>query len=97
MHPTGRFGPVCGVRLEFPPSANVESDPTSSYFFPIVLIVSMFAAAGCSWQHAYSSAQGWQRNQCYRLPDQSERERCLANTALSYDDYRRQSESAAKK
>ena len=62
----------------------------------IVLIASMIAAAGCSWQQAYSTAQGWQRNQCYRLPDQSERERCLANTATSYDDYRRQTGSAAK-
>jgi len=54
---------------------------------PVVMLV-----AGCSWQQGYLSAQGWQRNQCQKLPDQTERERCLANTAMSYDQYRRQSE-----
>ena len=61
-----------------------------------VLIVSMIAATGCSWQQAYVSAQGWQRNQCYRVPDQTERERCLASTALAYDDYRRQTDGDRK-
>jgi len=54
---------------------------------PVVLLV-----AGCSWQQGYMSAQGWQRNQCQRLPDQVERERCLTSTAMSYDQYRRQGE-----
>jgi hypothetical protein len=49
-------------------------------------------ASGCTWQQAYSSAQGWQRNACYKVPDQSERERCLSNSSMSYDDYRRRSE-----
>ena len=61
-----------------------------------VLIASMFATTGCTWQQAYSSAQEWQRNQCYRLPDQAERERCLANTAMSFDDYKRQTERTKK-
>jgi len=26
------------------------------------------AAPGCTWQKAYSTARGWQRNFCYRLP-----------------------------
>ncbi len=49
-------------------------------------------ASGCTWQQAYSSAQGWQRNACYKVPDQSERERCLGNTNMPYEDYRRKSE-----
>ncbi len=53
-------------------------------------------ASGCSWQQAYSAAQGWQRNQCYRLVEQTERERCLNNTNMPYEDYRRQSEGAKK-
>lgn len=52
------------------------------------LAMVMTVASGCSGQQAYSSAQGWQRNQCNRLVDQTERERCLANTSVSYDDYR---------
>ena len=49
-------------------------------------------ASGCTWQQTYSAAQGWQRNQCNRLPEQAERERCLSNNNISYDDYRRQTE-----
>ena len=62
------------------------------------LLATMIAVlvAGCSWQQGYLSAQGWQRNQCQRLPDQTERERCLASGAMSYDEYRRRSESALK-
>jgi len=48
--------------------------------------------SGCTWRQAYSSAQGWQRNTCYKVPDESERERCLGNASMSYDDYRRRSE-----
>jgi len=57
------------------------------FILPIALLV-----AGCSWQQGYASAQGWQKNQCQRLPGETERERCLASTAMSYDQYRRQSE-----
>jgi hypothetical protein len=47
-------------------------------------------AAGCSTRQAYDSAQGWQRNACNRIVDAIERERCVASTTTSYDDYRRQ-------
>ena len=46
--------------------------------------------AGCSTRQVYDSAQGWQRNACARVVDAIERERCVASTATSYDDYRRQ-------
>jgi hypothetical protein len=49
-------------------------------------------ASGCTWPQAYFSAQGWQRNSCYRIPDQFERERCLSNTDMSYEDYRHKTE-----
>ncbi|MFO1316134.1 MAG: hypothetical protein U1F58_11080 [Burkholderiales bacterium] len=53
-------------------------------------------APGCTWQQAYLSAQGWQRNACYRVPDQAERERCLSNTRMSYDDYRQRGDGTRK-
>jgi len=56
------------------------------------LIVFTAAATGCSWQQAYSTAQGWQRNACNRLTEQAERERCLSSTAMSYEDYRRRTQ-----
>jgi hypothetical protein len=58
----------------------------------VVVLIAMLLATGCSWQQGYVSAQGWQRNQCQRLPDQTERERCLASSAMPYDQYRRHTE-----
>jgi hypothetical protein len=49
--------------------------------------------AGCTWQQGYSASQTWQRNACNRLVEQTERERCLSNTNMTYDDYRRQVEA----
>jgi len=49
------------------------------------------AVSGCSWQQAfYTAGQQWQRNACYRLVEQMERERCLGKTTLSYEAYRSQ-------
>ena len=56
----------------------------------------VLSAAGCTWQQAYSASQTWQRNACNRLIEQTERERCLSNTNMTYDDYRRQTEGAKK-
>jgi hypothetical protein len=53
-------------------------------------------ASGCTWQQAYSAGQGWQRNQCNRLVEQTERERCLSNANMPYEDYRRQTEGTTK-
>ena len=53
-------------------------------------------ASGCTWQQAYSAGQQWQRNACNRLVEQTERERCLQSTNMSYGDYRRQAEEAKK-
>jgi hypothetical protein len=50
---------------------------------------------GCSWQQAYASAQNWQRQSCYRLVEQIDRDRCLANTGMPYDDYRRRTADGA--
>lgn len=56
------------------------------------LIVATFAA--CSTKVAYDSTQGWQRLECQKIQDLSTREKCLKDASTSYDDYRRQSESA---
>jgi len=55
-----------------------------------------WVAAGCSWQQAYYGGQGWQRNMCNKLVDQTERERCLSNANMTYEDYRRQTEGSRK-
>jgi len=53
-------------------------------------------APGCTWQQAYSPGQRWQRNQCNGLVEQTERDRCLRNSTMSYEDYRRQTEGTNK-
>jgi hypothetical protein len=56
----------------------------------------LMATGGCTWQQAYSAGQIYQRNACYKLVDQTERDRCLANANISYDEYRRGVEGAKK-
>jgi hypothetical protein len=56
----------------------------------------MSISSGCTWQQAYSAGQGWQRNECNRLVEQADRERCLSNSNMSYEDYRRQTDGAKK-
>jgi hypothetical protein len=53
-------------------------------------------ASGCTWQQTYSAGQAWQRNACNKLVEQTERERCLRNADLPYDEYRRQTEGTKK-
>jgi hypothetical protein len=51
----------------------------------------------CSTQQIYHTTQAWQRNQCYKLPDAQERNRCLSNAEDSFDDYQKQSDAATPK
>ena len=58
-------------------------------------LIVAFAIGGCgSARDTYRGGQQWQREACARLPDASERERCLASAAASYEDYRRAREEA---
>ena len=49
---------------------------------------------GCSPQQAYGAGQAWQREECSKLLDAQDRERCIANASTSYEEYKRQVESA---
>lgn len=64
------------------------------------IIVAVFAAStlsllGCTSQQLYSSGQEWQKTECRKLPVQ-EQQRCMASAAMSYDEYKRQSDALAK-
>ena len=56
------------------------------------------AATGCSsWQQTlYYSGLNWQRNECQRIPDTLDRERCLKQTDMTYEDYQREIQRPAK-
>jgi phage terminase small subunit len=52
------------------------------------------AAAGCTTQTAYQTGQEWQRQQCLKLQDRDERQRCEKSNATSYERYREEAEAA---
>ncbi len=52
------------------------------------------ATLGCSSQQLYGVGQAWQRQECNRVQDAQERQRCMQSTATSFDEYRRQAERA---
>ena len=60
------------------------------------MIAISLVASGCTSQQVYYAAQGWQRNECNRVIDQSERERCVSQANTTYEDYKRQTEDSKK-
>jgi len=60
----------------------------------VLLVLAAAALPGCSSRAVYQTVQGWQQQECRRLADAAERQRCMASTAGSYDDYRRAREAA---
>ncbi len=46
--------------------------------------------ASCSTETAYNMGQGWQRNQCEKIPDQGQRQQCLDKLKVGYEEYRKQ-------
>jgi hypothetical protein len=61
-----------------------------------VLLAACRLLASCSSQQLYNAGQAWQQNQCVKMEDAAERNRCMASTKTSYDDYRREAEAAKK-
>ncbi len=52
------------------------------------------ATPGCSSQQIYGVGQSWQRQECNKINDTQDRNRCMASASTSHDDYTRQAESA---
>jgi hypothetical protein len=53
-----------------------------------LLLLMVLSLGGCTTQQLYSTGQSWQRQECLRLPDLAERDRCLRSTARSYEEFR---------
>jgi hypothetical protein len=53
-------------------------------------LVALAALAGCSSQQLYGGGQAWQKTECQKLQDAAERNRCMASTNRSYEDYQRE-------
>lgn len=68
--------------------------PTTAFILmPMVFALSLSA---CTTEQVYSSAQGWQRNQCSKLPDKVEFDRCMSNAGTAYGSYKRENEAGQK-
>ena len=59
----------------------------SEYTTPMLLTLALLA---CTTEQVYGTAQSWQRNQCSRLPDKAEFDRCMSKTDTTYESYKRQ-------
>ena len=60
------------------------------------VLLACAAATACSSRQTYASGQAWQQNRCNKIIDMQERERCLAPTRESYDDYQRKADALKK-
>ncbi len=65
---------------------------TQAALFSSVLL----SATACSSGQTYLALQGWQRNECNKLIDLDERDRCTRQTNTSYEAYRQQIETGGK-
>ena len=68
--------------------------PAHTFTHVAILVSSLMA--GCTSQQLYNAGQSWQRNWCYRMIEQTDRERCLSKTNMSYEDYKRQTDDSKK-
>jgi hypothetical protein len=63
----------------------------------LIAMTAMSLLCGCSAEQAYNSGQAWQRNECNKLPDKADYDRCVGRANGTYDSYRRQTEPAQNK
>jgi hypothetical protein len=54
------------------------------------LLLAAAMATGCSSEQIYNAAAGWRRNECYKIADLDQRERCMKEADRPYDAYRPQ-------
>lgn len=54
------------------------------------------AATACSSRQRYDTGRSWQQNDCNKIADTQERQRCLNDAPKSYDTYLRQRQDTQK-
>jgi hypothetical protein len=60
----------------------------------LLIAVQAVALSACTSRMAYESGQAWQRNECNKLTDVQERQRCMARVNMPYDRYQREADVA---
>lgn len=61
--------------------------------FPLFALF-LLPLAACSSQELYHVGQGWQKQECQKLTDIAERQRCEKSAALSYERYKAETDAA---
>jgi hypothetical protein len=56
---------------------------------PALIAFLLLAAAGCTSEQLYNSAQGWREAECNKILDTPRRERCMKEAARSHDSYQK--------
>ena len=64
--------------------------------FRVLLCLAACALSACTAEQAYHAGQTWQQNECNKLADKQERDRCVDRAGGSYESYKRQTESTGK-
>ena len=62
----------------------------------LIWIVGALGTSGCTREQAYGAGQAWQRQECIRIPDKTQYERCMRDADMSYDTYRRETGKEGK-
>jgi hypothetical protein len=62
----------------------------------LLSVLAGFCLPGCTREQAYGTGQMWQRQECSRIPDRAEYDRCMRDAELSYDAYRRETGAERK-
>jgi len=73
-----------------------NSDRLSRVVFAVSTTFVLTLLCACTAEQMYGSGQAWQRNQCSRMPDKADADRCAAGTNTTYDTYKRQPELERK-
>lgn len=66
------------------------------YTLMLACVAAATLTSACSSRQAYDSGQAWQRNECGRIADTQERQRCMGSASTSYDSYQRQRQDIQK-
>jgi hypothetical protein len=64
--------------------------------FILMASVAALSVPACTAEQVYGSGQAWQQNQCGKIVDKAEFDRCMSKANTTYDSYKRQTEPEQK-
>jgi hypothetical protein len=62
----------------------------------LLVLHAVWSLSACSAEQVYGSGQAWQQNQCGKIVDKAEFDRCMSKANTTYDSYKRQTEPQQK-